>query len=151
MGPRLWDPGPWDPGIWEPPQGLKVRPGTVPRFKFGTLGLPHPSKVKKGPPSKFKSGTPETSLNVRNRNSRNIPSFFIIVLLLIILKLVATLYSQILTHVLPNLRFNPLSANFTKWSNTLKQFVGKLPTYCLSVFDHFVGLTLKGLNSMFLK
>ena len=42
--------------------------------------------------------------------------------------------------------FNPLSANPTKWSNTLKQFVGKLPTNCLSVFDHFVGLALKGLN-----
>ena len=40
---------------------------------------------------------------------------------------------------------NPLSANITKWSNTLKQFVGKLPTNCLSVFDHFVGLALKGL------
>ena len=40
--------------------------------------------------------------------------------------------------------FNPLSANPTKWSNTLKQFVRKLPTICLSVFDHFVGLTLKG-------
>ena len=38
---------------------------------------------------------------------------------------------------------NPLSANITKWSNTLKQF--KLPTNCLSVFDHFVGLDLKGL------
>ena len=32
--------------------------------------------------------------------------------------------------------FNPLSANPTKWSNTLKQFV---------VFDQFVGLLLKGL------
>ena len=42
--------------------------------------------------------------------------------------------------------FNPLSANFTKWSNTLKQFVGKFPTNCLSVFDHFVGLALKGLT-----
>ena len=41
---------------------------------------------------------------------------------------------------------NPLSANLTKWSNTLKQFVGKLPTNCLSVFDHFVGLALKGLR-----
>ena len=40
---------------------------------------------------------------------------------------------------------NPLSANPTKWSNTLKQFVGNLPTNCLSVFDHFVGLALKGL------
>ena len=38
---------------------------------------------------------------------------------------------------------NPLTANFTKWSNTLKQFVGKFPTNCLSVFDHFVGLALK--------
>ena len=28
---------------------------------------------------------------------------------------------------------NPLSANFTKWSNTLKQFVGNLPTNCVSV------------------
>ena len=33
----------------------------------------------------------------------------------------------------------------TKWSNTPKQFVGKLPTNCLSMFDHFVGLALKGL------
>ena len=41
---------------------------------------------------------------------------------------------------------NPLSANFTKWSNTLKQFVSKLTKNCLSVFDHFVGLALKGLT-----
>ena len=48
----------------------------------------------------------------------------------------------------PNIssNINPLSANPTKWSNTLKQFVGKLPTNCLSVFDHFVGLALKGLR-----
>ena len=39
--------------------------------------------------------------------------------------------------------FNPLSANPTKWPNTLKQFVGKLPTNCLSVFGHFVNLVLK--------
>ena len=42
--------------------------------------------------------------------------------------------------------FNPLSANPTKWSNTLKQFVGNLPTNCLSVFDHFMNLALKGLR-----
>ena len=41
---------------------------------------------------------------------------------------------------------NPLSANFTKWPNTLKQFVGKLPANCLSVFGHFVGLAFKGLK-----
>ena len=40
---------------------------------------------------------------------------------------------------------NLLSANPTKWSNKLKQFVGILPTNCLSVFDHFVKLALKGL------
>ena len=45
--------------------------------------------------------------------------------------------------------FNPLSANPTKWSDTFKQFVGKLPTSCLSVFDHFVGLALKGLSRLF--
>ena len=39
----------------------------------------------------------------------------------------------------------PSSANPTKLSNTLKQFVGNFPTNCLSAFDHFVILTLKGL------
>ena len=43
------------------------------------------------------------------------------------------------------IQVNPLSANLTKWSNTLKQFVGNLPTNCLSVFEHFVILALKGL------
>ena len=41
-------------------------------------------------------------------------------------------------------KINPLNAKFTKWSNTLKQFVGKLPKNCLSVFDHLVGLAFKG-------
>ena len=41
---------------------------------------------------------------------------------------------------------NPLSANPTNWSNTLKQFVDNFPTNCLSVFDHFVKLALKGLT-----
>ena len=40
--------------------------------------------------------------------------------------------------------FNPFSANPIKWSNTLKQFVGNLPTNCLSVSDHFVRLALEG-------
>ena len=44
---------------------------------------------------------------------------------------------------------NPLSGNFTKWSDTLKQFVSKLPMNCFSVFDHFVGLVLKGLKFIF--
>ena len=42
--------------------------------------------------------------------------------------------------------FNPLSTNPIKRSNTLKQFVGKLPTNCLNVFGHFVNLALKGLK-----
>ena len=31
----------------------------------------------------------------------------------------------------------------TKWSNTVKQFMGKLLTNCLTVFDYFLGLALK--------
>ena len=34
----------------------------------------------------------------------------------------------------------------SNWSKTLKQFVDKLPTHYLSLFDHFVGLTLKRVN-----
>ena len=53
------------------------------------------------------------------------------------------------------LNLNPFGANFTKSSNTLRQLVGNLPTNCLSVFDHFVGLVLKRLitlavNSVFM-
>ena len=48
-------------------------------------------------------------------------------------------------HTIHTLIFNPLSGNPTKWPNILKQFVGKLRTNCLSVFDHFVKLALKGL------
>ena len=44
---------------------------------------------------------------------------------------------------------NPLSANPKKWSNTLKQFVGNLPTNCLSVFDHLMNLAFKGLKSFY--
>ena len=43
---------------------------------------------------------------------------------------------------------NPLSANPTKWSDTLEQIVGKLPTNCLSVFRHSVGLTLEWLRKI---
>ena len=41
---------------------------------------------------------------------------------------------------------NPISANPTKWSNTLKQLVGNLPTNYFSVFHHFGGLALKGIT-----
>ena len=47
-----------------------------------------------------------------------------------------------------NIDINPLSASPTIWSNTLKQFVCNLSTNCLSVFDHFVGLALKGLSTL---
>ena len=40
---------------------------------------------------------------------------------------------------------NPLNDNPTKWWKTLKQFVDKLPTNFLSVFEHFVGLAFKRL------
>ena len=47
------------------------------------------------------------------------------------------------------LTLSSLSTNPTKWLNTLKQFVGKLQTNCLSVFDHFVRLGLKRLRYIF--
>ena len=46
------------------------------------------------------------------------------------------------------LNFNHLSAKISKWLNTLKQFVDNLPTNCLSVFDYFVELALKGLRNL---
>ena len=49
-----------------------------------------------------------------------------------------------ITKLIGTSEFNPLNPNPTKWSNTLKQFVGRLPTNCLSMFDHFVGWRLKG-------
>ena len=42
------------------------------------------------------------------------------------------------------IRINLLSAQ--THSNTLKQFVGNLPSNCLIVLDHFLGLALKGLK-----
>ena len=44
---------------------------------------------------------------------------------------------------------NPLSANPTNRTNTLKQFVGILPMNCFTVFEHFVELALKGLICVF--
>ena len=45
---------------------------------------------------------------------------------------------------------NPLSA-ISQNGQTLKQFGGKLSTNCLSVFDHFVGLALKGLSHLIME
>ena len=42
--------------------------------------------------------------------------------------------------------WHSLTQNATKWPSTLKQFIGNLPTNCLSLFDHFVKLALKGSN-----
>ena len=46
---------------------------------------------------------------------------------------------------------NPLSANPTKWSNRVKEFVPNWLTNCLSVFDHFVKLELKGLMDLIIE
>ena len=44
---------------------------------------------------------------------------------------------------------NSLSTNPAKWSNTLQR--RQQPTSCLSVFNHFVGLTLKRLYFFILR
>ena len=66
----------------------------------------------------------------------------------IFLNVLEAFYSAYYTYFFFFANVNPLSAKFIKWSNTLKQFVGKLPTNCLSVSDHFVGLALKGLRDL---
>ena len=49
-------------------------------------------------------------------------------------------------HFMKNVKgSNRLSTNIIKWSNTVKQFVGKLSINYLGVSDHFVGLALKRL------
>ena len=45
--------------------------------------------------------------------------------------------------------FNHLCVNPTKWSNTLKQFVGNLPTNSLSVFAQYVELALLKVDASF--
>ena len=56
---------------------------------------------------------------------------------------------MIITSPVPTLVIlKPLSANSTKWPNTLKQLFPNLPKNCLRVFDHFVGLALKGLMNL---
>ena len=48
------------------------------------------------------------------------------------------------TGKLVNWVWDPLSGNLTKYSNILKQLVRNSSTNCLSTFDRFVGLALKG-------
>ena len=43
----------------------------------------------------------------------------------------------------------PFKRQIKKWPNTLKQFVAKLSTNCLTVLGHFVGLALKGFRQNF--
>ena len=53
------------------------------------------------------------------------------------------IFSFLMTE--PNPYLNPLSTKSTKWSNTLELFIRRQqPTYCSSVFDHFVDCRLKG-------
>ena len=46
-------------------------------------------------------------------------------------------------------KFKPLNASPTKWSNTFNPFVSNLSTNYLSVFDHFLGLSLKVLIQIY--
>ena len=48
------------------------------------------------------------------------------------------------TGKLVNWVWDPLSGNLTKYSNILKQLVRNSSANCLSTFDRFVGLALKG-------
>ena len=58
------------------------------------------------------------------------------------------MYFHVINKTHGPLQINPLSTDPTKWSDTLKQFLDNFPTNCLSVFDYFVGLALKGLSKL---
>ena len=78
--------------------------------------------------------------------SRDIfPKFFQNLFIIMTIKCTIHSISSFLS-LLIFLFFNPLSANPTKWSDTLKQFVGNLPRNRLSVFGHFMVLALKRLR-----
>ena len=53
-----------------------------------------------------------------------------------------------LVNTISKFLVNLLSANPTKWSNTLKQFVGNSQRF-FWVFSHFMGLALKELIKLF--
>ena len=55
------------------------------------------------------------------------------------------IFKKLKNHCMPHHNFNPLNANSTKWSNTVKHFSANI-FHCLSVFDYFVGLACKRLR-----
>ena len=57
-----------------------------------------------------------------------------------------TLAFSVLQYTICGKKQNLQIAVLIKWPNTLKQFVDKLPTNCLSVFGIFVNLALKGIT-----
>ena len=75
---------------------------------------------------------------INQRNYFKIKIALLVIIIMILVSSFNVFHSTLL--------FNLLIANPTKWSNTLKQSIGKLLTNCLSVFDHFVKLTLRGLT-----
>ena len=54
------------------------------------------------------------------------------------------LLTKLLAKIAKYFGLTPLNANPTKWSDT-QTIRQQQPTNCLSAFDHFVGLALKGL------
>ena len=64
----------------------------------------------------------------------------------IVLVMILMMVNCFLRNGWPMKDVNPLSANPTKLLNTLKAICWQKPANCLSVFDQFVGLPLKGLS-----
>ena len=68
----------------------------------------------------------------------------------------AVLVNNLNAHNILNQWFNPLSANFTKWSNTLIQFVGILLYYVIQITSDIITsfsaqLTISALKNSFLE
>ena len=61
-------------------------------------------------------------------------------------KILSNVTNEPLKNLISILNLNSLSANSTKMVKHTQTICQLLPTNCLSVFDHFVGLVFKGLN-----
>ena len=83
---------------------------------------------------------------VQSKTTDNGSNIFFLLPGLEILEEFVNFWNQNILWSLKKYFFNPLSAKPTKWSNTLKQFVGIFPMNYLKVFNHFEGLASKGLK-----
>ena len=141
-------------GLWKNPQKLRSNPANIYLFKVNNRNTRRCERCEIY--SKLTIKTPGRRQELRCGgfivNFEHISHLDLEFLLfprrtelqkLVRLYLVANRFLGRYNDILPSCELTLWSANPTKCSNTLKQFVDKLPTNCVSVFDHLWGSRLK--------